>query len=264
MDTGFDLGAAAFFAAAAAATAAAAFLVLRAYRKAAAAQPKPQWAIGLCLAGALAAVGLYVAFGSPGKADEPHAPRLAALMAAAPESLAPLEIIAVEEAKAAADPDNPMPPFVVAAVREQIGDLEAALVAYDLAVRRAARLAADPDTPDAERALLMRAQGGAMARMAGLITARNGGVADEQALGLWAAASALAPNNPEPFVHRAYAAARSGRHAEAQALWTEALARLPPDSPMAAMAERLRSLASRGETPGPPPSLNQAEPPPSP
>jgi cytochrome c-type biogenesis protein CcmH/NrfG len=264
MDTGIDLGAAAFFAAAAAATAAAAFLVLRAYRKAAGARPRPLWAMGGCLAGALAALGLYVAFGSPGRADAPHAPRLAALMAAAPESLGPLEIIAVEEAKAATDPDNPMPPFVVAAVHEQIGDFEAALVAYDLALRRAARLAADPDTPDAERALLMRAPGGAMSRMAGLITAQNGGVANEQALSLWAAASTLAPNNPEPFVHRAYAAARAGRHEEAEALWTEALARLPPDSPMVAMAQRLRSLAERGEIPGPPPSLNPAEPPPSP
>jgi cytochrome c-type biogenesis protein CcmH/NrfG len=264
MDLGFDLGTAAFFAAAAVAAALSAFLVLRAYRKAAGGPPRPLLALGGCLVGALAALGLYVAFGSPGRADEPHAPRLAALIAADPQSLGPMEIIAVEEAKAAADPDNPMPPFIVAAVHEQIGDVDGALVAYDLALRRAARLAADPDTPEEERALLIRAQSGAMSRMAGLVMAQNGGVANEQALGLWAAASQLAPNNPEPYVHLAYAAARAGRHEEAVGLWVQAIERLPPDSPMVAMAQRLRGMAERGETPGPPPSLNHSPPPSSP
>ena len=260
MDTGFDLATGVFFAVAAVVAALSAFLVLRAYRKAAGAPPKPIWALGGCLVGALMALGLYVAFGSPGRGDEPHAPRLAALMAADPQTLGPLEIIAVEEAKAAADPDNPMPPFIVAAVHEQIGDVDKALVAYDLALRRAARLAADPDTPAEERALLIRAQGGAMSRMASLIMAQNGGVANEQALGLWVAASELTPANPEPYVHRAYAAARAGQHEQAVALWTEALARLPEDSPMVPMAQRLRGMSERGETPGPPPSLNQSPP----
>lgn len=256
MISGVDFKVIAFFAAAGLATALVSFLVLRAYVRTGEPAPKPLAALAVCAGGGLLAIGLYAFLGSPGAADQPYAPRLAALEAADPNSLGPFEIVALEEARAAADPNDPMAPFIVAAVYEQTGNLEQARVAYDVALRRAARLAASPQTPEEDRDILRRAQGLAMVRLGLILTEQNGGVASDQALSLFTTASTLSPDNPEPWLHRAYAASLAGQHAQAVTLWDEALARLPADNPMRTMAERLRGFAVRGEVPGPPPSLD--------
>jgi cytochrome c-type biogenesis protein CcmH len=244
-----------FFAFAAAAVGLAAFFVLRAYRRAAEPAPKPLAALAACGAVAALTLGLYAALGSPGRADQPHAGRMAALEAMPPEQLGPVEMIALLEDRMREHPDDIRLPFFLGGLYEDTGQLPRARGAYDQALRRAARLASNDVLPEPERAALMQAQGLALTRLGVVVMAENGGAANAQALGLLEAASQAAPDMAEPFIHRAYAAARGGDHATALGLWDAALARLDPADPMRPMAERLRGLAARGEAPRAPPRL---------
>jgi cytochrome c-type biogenesis protein CcmH len=247
-----------FFAIAGALVAAAAFFVLRAYRRSVETAPKPVAALGACAVAGAATLGLYVVLGAPGAADQPYAARLAALEAQPLEELGPEGMIALLEARMRDHPDDIQLPFFLGGLYEDTGQLARARGAYDQALRRAARAAADEATPEPERAGLMQAQGLALTRLGVVAIAENGGTANAQAVGLFEAASQASPELAEPYVHRAYAASRAGRHEEALALWDEALARMDEEDPMRPMAQRLRGFAERGETPRAPPRLGQA------
>ncbi len=258
MDSSPGMGLIAFFAAAGAVVALACFIILIAYRRGADSAPKPLAALVSCVVAGAIAIGLYAVLGSPGAADQPYAARMAALQNTPLEHLGPAEMIALLEARAQEFPDDIQLPFFLGGLYEDTGQLPRARGAYDQALRRAARLAADTATPEPDRAMLRQAQGLALTRLGVVVMAENEGVANAQAIGLFEAASQAAPDLAEPYVHRAYAAARAGAPEQALPLWAAALARMDSEDPMRPMAQRLQGFAARGETPGPPPRLGPA------
>ncbi|MFZ4122160.1 MAG: tetratricopeptide repeat protein [Caulobacterales bacterium] len=246
-----------FFALAAVVTAAAAWWVLRAYQGASDGAGRPLRAVGACVVGAGLVLALYAVIGDPGRADAPYLRRMEALANKPLNEVTPEEAIALQEQRARSNPSDPLPYFLVGSIYEQFGELERAAIAYDQALRRAARVGADPATSADDRATLRLAQGAALTAIGRVRVAENQGQVPAQAVAMFVTAAELSPTDPEPWLYQAMAAAQAGEHQRAVALWDETLTRTPEDSPIRQMAQRLRARALAGEAPRAPPPMPQ-------
>lgn len=199
--------------------------VLRAYRRAdggVAVRAAPAFiACGFVIAVAL---GTYLAIGRPGLSGAPFAPRLAALKQRDPTSFTVDEALAILSQAAREDPSDPRPLFYSGQVLLDSGRAEEAARVFDAALRR------DPGNVEA-----MLGLGRAMVRI-------DEGRVSPEALALFERAGA-AGDDPAPFVYQAMAAMQEDRATDAQRLWGQAYARMAPDDPRRAMAQRMSTGA---------------------
>jgi cytochrome c-type biogenesis protein CcmH/NrfG len=84
-----------------------------------------------------------------------------------------------------------------------------------------------------------------MLNLARALVAIDQGRVSDDALRLFAAVSAQAPDEPLPWFYQALAASQSGRKADARRLWEATLQRLPADDPRRDMARQMRDDAAR-------------------
>jgi cytochrome c-type biogenesis protein CcmH len=178
----------------------------------------------------IAAVGLYVALGSPSLPDQPLAARLSA----------PLETqdIALQIARMdqylAQHPEDGRAWEVIAPVYTRVGRVADAVVAYGNAIRFLG------DTPDREVKLGL------------VLVAAADGVTDE-AVSAFRRAAALAPGDPGAHVYLARALEEQGKAGEAVAVWRQLLANAAPDAPW--MKDAQAEIARLGQqAPGEPPA----------
>lgn len=201
--------------------AAAAAWVLRAYRRAdggAAARAAPAFiACGFVIAATLA---LYLGIGSPSLPGAPLAARLAALKHRDPTSFTADEALAILSQAARDDPSDPRPLFYSGQVLLDSGRAEEAARVFDAALRR------DPRNVEA-----MLGLGRSMVRI-------DEGRVSPEALALFEQAG-VASDDPAPWVYQAMAAMQEDRAVDAQRLWGQAYARMTPDDPRRAMAQRM-------------------------
>jgi cytochrome c-type biogenesis protein CcmH len=199
--------------------------VLRAYRRAAGAEARPLPALILCGVAAVAALGVYLLIGRPDMADQPYAARMEALRNRDPASFTVDEALAVLAQAARNHPGDPQPHIFIGDILLDAGRPQDAGRAYDAALRRDSR---------APAALL------GMGRS--LVQIEEGRVSPD-ALRMFQAAAEAVPTDPTPWVYLAMAAMQQNAGADAARAWGEARARMAPDDPRIAMAERM----SRGE-----------------
>ncbi len=201
--------------------AAAAAWVLRAYRRAdggATVRAAPAFiACGFVIGAALAT---YLVIGSPSLPGAPFAARLAALKHRDPTSFTADEALAILSQAARDNPGDPRPLFYSGQVLLDSGRAEDAARVFDAALRR------DPSNAEA-----MLGMGRAMVRI-------DEGRVSPEALALFERAGA-ASDDPVPWVYQAMAAMQEDRAADAQRLWGQAYARMAPDDPRRAMAQRM-------------------------
>ena len=173
----------------------------------------------------IAALGLYLALGSPQQPDRP--------LAARPEVAQQQEIVALirqVEAHLAAAPDDGKGWQVIAPIYAKLGRFTDAVRAYSNVVRILG------STAEREADL-----GEAMVRA-------NNGAVSADAKAAFERAHALAPDDPRPRFYLALALSDAGKKVEAIAAWQALLQNAPADAPwMAAAKEQLASL----ENPGP-------------
>jgi cytochrome c-type biogenesis protein CcmH len=220
------------FAAAAAGAAVAGWWVLRAYVQAGAGKPTRLWPLAWIMAGAVAALALYLALGRPDLPDQPYQQRLAAIQERAKKTpfaeLSPDEQLTLMAARARAEPNDPRPHIITGIVLAGIGRDEAAIGAFQAALRR-----------DPKNTIAMIEIGRALTRMAD-------GQPPADALALFQAVAQLQPDDPIPWFYQALAASQENRFKDAAALWPEVQRRLPPEDPRQMMAAQMLSLAKAG------------------
>ncbi len=208
-----------FFVFAALIAALAVFAGLYAYRKGGGARPIASLAAGgvLCVS----AFGIYMAIGRPDLPDQPYAARIDALKQRPIESYTEGEMLARLAAEARANPTDARPHIATGILYAELGRDQEAARAFQAALRR------DPNS-----ALAMLNLGRALVRI-------DQGRVGPDALNVFAAAAAAAPDDPTPWLYQALAATQDGRRADAARLWAEVKARLAPDDPRQAMAARM-------------------------
>lgn len=243
-----------FFGFCALSAAAAGWWALRAYSRGAE-RPRPFRAVAGVALVAIAALGVYGFVGAPGQADQPHAERLRALQDKPFEEMTAEEVVALLEERARLNPDDPLPAFSMGEIFEQLGLYDRASVAFDRALRRASRGAADESRSQEERLTYLSAQGAALVRIARVETAKAGGAVPDSVAPMLQRAAMINPQDPEPWFMMAIGAGQSGRNEEAVGLWDEVISRIGPDHPMRPMADRMRARALAGETLRAPPPL---------
>jgi cytochrome c-type biogenesis protein CcmH len=197
-------------------TAAACFWALRAYRRAGGGRAR--WALGVCAAVAVVALGTYTAIGRPDLPDAPYRARLAALDNRDPRTFSADEALAVLHEAARENPTDPLPHFFTGELLYQLERPQEAARAYDQALRR------DPNS------------GEAMLGLGRALVALDNGRVSPEALDLFQRASATV-NDPAPWMYQAMAAMQTG--GDATPLWREALSRVAADDPRRAMLERM-------------------------
>lgn len=200
-------------------SAAAAFWILRAWRREAAGA-RPLQVLVVCGAAAVGALALYVAIGRPDLPDAPYQQRLAQIRQRDPNTYSIDEAIAVLDQAAKANPRDAQPHIFLGQLQLERGNPQAAAGAFDAALRR------DPNSSEA-----MLGLGRALVRL------DNGHVSPE-ALRLFQTVGATT-RDPTAWVYQAMAAMQDGRAEEARRCWGEALARMAPDDPRRAMAQRM-------------------------
>lgn len=196
--------------------------VLRAYRHGgdAAAPPKPVPALVCAVAGAVAALGLYLVLGRPDLGDAPFRPRLDALLAQVErgDPVDSEQALALWHEAARRNPRAAEPQLYIGDLYLQTGRPQDAARAYDAALRR-----------DANSGAALMGLGRAFVQIDGSVSPR--------AVSVFEAASEAAPAEPAPWLYRAQAALEAGE--DGRALWREALARMAPDDPRRAMAQQM-------------------------
>jgi cytochrome c-type biogenesis protein CcmH len=211
------------FLAAAILCAGAALWALSAYRRADKTARAAPALIG-CAIVAAGALGTYLLIGRPALADAPYGPRLEALKQRDPTSYSADEALAILAEAARDHPGDALPHFYTGQVLLQAERAEEAARAFDAALRR------DPNMVEAKLGMarsLVQVDEGRVSDAARALFEEVGAVSDE----------------PTPWIYQAMAAMQSGRDADAQRLWGEALQRMTPDDPRREMAARM----SRGE-----------------
>lgn len=198
---------------------AAAVWVLRAYRRAGGDRPAP--ALIACAVAAIAALGTYLAVGKPDLPGARFTDRLAALKHRDPTTFNADEALAVLSQASRDDPRDARPHFFAGQVLLTEGRTEEAARAFDAAVRR------DPRSAEALLGL-----GRALVQL-------EDGRVSEDARDVFARAAALETSDPTPWIYQAMAAMQEDRAADARVFWGEAYARMAPDDPRRAMAERM-------------------------
>jgi cytochrome c-type biogenesis protein CcmH len=200
--------------------------VLRAYYRAAGGGEAPaQPAFIAALLVTFAALGVYIALGSPNLPDAPFAARLEALKQRDPTTFTGEEALAILQQAAREQPDDPTPLLYAGQVYMQLEDAEGAARSFEAALRR------DPDSVEA-----MLGLGRAM-------VARDNGQVSPEALQLFERMGALS-DDPTPWVYQAMAAMQQDRAADTAHLWGEALRRMAADDPRRVMAARMASGAT--------------------
>jgi cytochrome c-type biogenesis protein CcmH len=221
------------YAAAAAGAAVAGWWVLRAYVRAGADKPKSLWPLAWIMTGAVAALALYLALGRPDLADQPYQQRLAAIQERAKKTpfaeLTPDEQLTLMAARARAEPNDPRPHIITGIVLAGIGRDEAAVAAFQAALRR-----------DPKNTIAMIEMGRALTRLAD-------GQPPAEALALFQAVSKIQPDDPIPWFYQALAASQENRFKDAASLWPEVQKRLPAEDPRQMMAAQMLSLAKAGK-----------------
>jgi cytochrome c-type biogenesis protein CcmH len=175
----------------------------------------------MVMAGAL---GLYLSIGSPSLPDAPFAARLAALKHRDPTSFTADEALAILSQAARDNPGDPRPLFYLGQVLLDSGRAEEAARVFDAALRR------DPSNVEA------------MLGLGRSMVAIDDGRVSAEALALFEQAGAMS-DDAAPFVYQAMAAMQEDRAADAQRLWGQAYARMAPDDPRRAMAQRMSTGA---------------------
>jgi len=174
------------------------------------------------------ALGVYVATGKPGMADNPFAARIAALeetAKTAPQELDQQQMLAILSERARRTPKDAQPLYFSGVIHASQGRFDDAARAFDGALRR------DPANPQI------------MIELAAAMVAMEGRVVSPEALALFEKAQGLRPDDVRPVFYRALAASQNGRKAEALALWPKVLAMLPPDDPRRQMASMMLEQA---------------------
>jgi cytochrome c-type biogenesis protein CcmH len=221
------------FAAAALGAAAAGWWVLRAYVRAGADRPKWLWPLGWVVSGACAALALYMALGRPDLPDQPYQQRLAAIQERAKKTpfaeLSSDEQLTLMAARARAEPNDPRPHIITGLVLAGIGRDEAAIGAFQAALRR-----------DPKNTIAMIEMGRALTRMAD-------GQPPADALALFQAVAQIQPDDPIPWFYQALAASQENRFKDAASLWPEVQKRLPADDPRQMMAAQMLAMAKAGK-----------------
>lgn len=206
--------------------AAAAFWVLRAYRRNADIPVRPAPALMTCGLAAAAVLGLYLAIGRPDAASAAYAARLEILKQRDPTTYNADEALAILSEASRDSPRDPLPHFYSGQVLLESGRNEEAARAFDAALRR------DPNSAEALLGL-----GRALVRV-------DEGHVSPEALQAFERASALSEDSA-PWIYQAMAAMQEDRGPDAARLWGEAYARMTPDDPRRAMAQRMSAEAGR-------------------
>lgn len=206
--------------------AAAAFWALRAYRRAEGAPPRAMPALALCGAVALAALALYLVIGQPDLPDAPYQARMEALKHRDINSLTIEEALAILAEAARDHPQAAEPHLYSGQLLLDGGRPQDAARAFDAALRR------DRDNTEA------------MMGLGRALVQTDDGRVSPQAEALFEAAGAES-RDPAPFIYQAMAAMQRDDAAGTRRLWGEALARMGPDDPRRAMAQRMIAETGR-------------------
>lgn len=184
------------------------------------AQTVPPWVlIAAAAAAPLAAVGLYLALGTPGATDQPFAGRLARWRAA-PQSATGPELAASLRAIAAERPRDPEPLRRLALLQAGLGDPAGA--AY--ALRKA--LAIAPDRADL------------LGPLGEIMVWKAGNKVDGEAQSIFRRLLLVDPKSPAARYFLGLADITGGRKAEGLAAWHSLLADMSPSDPRAALLTR--------------------------
>lgn len=217
----FDISFLAPFALAALVCALAAWWCLRAIRRAAPAlNPARATAVAMAISG-LAVLGVYLAIGTPGAPGGAYAARERALLAADPATFEGEEWRAYLSAKARMAPTNPEPLFLLGVIEQRLGNPEAAIRAFEGALRR------DPELAPA------------MIELGRTQVTLDQGAVRPRTRALFEAAARRMPDEPLVWFYQALAAQQEGRTEDAARLWRETLARLPAEDPRREMVQRM-------------------------
>ena len=194
----------------------------------------PKSRVGVLLAGVAApavALGLYIALGSPGMADQPYEQRVAAWRAGPLETLTPPQIAAVLRQVTVERPSDAEGLRLLAMAEAASEDYPGAV----RALRRAVRLAP-------ERADLWRTLGEALVFQAG-------GKVDAQAAAAFKETLQRQPGDVAARFYLAQAQADAGRGAQAAAEFEGLLAQLPAGDERRPMVEAALAKAQGRQTP---------------
>ena len=177
---------------------------------------------------AVLALGLYLAVGSPGAADQPFAKRVAAWRAADPASLDPSQMAAVLNVMAKNNPTDPAPLQAMAIA--QLASEQP--IAAQTTLRKALRLA--PENP------------GLWASLGESFVAGAQGVVDSDAQRAFQEALKREPANRAANYYMGRAAFAAGDKAAGLARWRAVLDTLPADDPRRAGLEAEIATAQAG------------------
>ena len=177
---------------------------------------------------AVLALGLYLAVGSPGAADQPFAKRVAAWRAADPASLDPSQMAAVLNVMAKNNPTDPAPLQAMAIA--QLASEQP--IAAQTTLRKALRLA--PENP------------GLWASLGESFVAGAQGVVDSDAQRAFQEALKREPANRAANYYLGRAAFAAGDKAAGLARWRAVLDTLPADDPRRAGLEAEIATAQAG------------------
>ena len=177
---------------------------------------------------AVLALGLYLAVGSPGAADQPFAKRVAAWRAADPASLDPSQMAAVLNVMAKNNPTDPAP-LQAMAIAQMASEQP---IAAQTTLRKALRLA--PENP------------GLWASLGESFVAGAQGVVDVDAQRAFQEALKREPANRAANYYLGRAAFAAGDKAAGLARWRAVLDTLPADDPRRAGLEAEIATAQAG------------------
>lgn len=169
----------------------------------------------------IAALGLYLALGSPGMPDQPFEARRGELLARDPASLQPNELIALLEDQTRRAPDDPQPHIFLGELLANQGRDQDALRAFQAALRR------DPRNVQA------------LSNAGAMIVKLDAGTVGPDALQAFLAALAIDPKAPVPQFYVAMSRLQQGDQDAALSLWRSLYQSFPPSDP------RRRALAAR-------------------
>lgn len=180
----------------------------------------------IVLVAGLAAVGTYWFLGRPDMPDEPFSARMMDIETQAqrnPESMRIDQVIALAQKRAQDDPKDPRPHWIMGKMLEASNNPQAALLAYESALRR------DPNNIET------------VTDLADLRFKMSGQV-DAATAGLYRQAYAAQPQNLRIGYLAGIGLWLQGKKAEAEEIWADIDARAPANGPEKQMFAALRQM----------------------